>query len=153
MQGKINLPGHCLLSMQTSGCMAEYFTTAGYFYKTSTSAIQDSPILSICFEVLHSVTGMSVHRDAEICLKRGWYHIHSHQHCPSSVLQRLCCPSIRQCASQYKWYSRTPGIVLILCFWSRPGLSQSLGFEPVTDVSPERAAHVLSACLELEKVA
>ena len=26
--------------MQTSGCMAEYFTAAGYFYKTSTLAIE-----------------------------------------------------------------------------------------------------------------
>ena len=26
--------------MQTTGYMAEYFTTAGYFYKTSTSAIE-----------------------------------------------------------------------------------------------------------------
>ena len=26
--------------MQTTVCMAEYFTTAGYFYKTSTSAIE-----------------------------------------------------------------------------------------------------------------
>ena len=72
---------------------------------------------------------------------------------PTSIAPRLCC---RVCAapksvSVYKLYSRPPCIVLNLCFWFRPGLSQSLGFEPVTDVLPDRAARVL--CQELEKVA
>ena len=40
-------------------------------------------------------------------------------------------------------------------FWFLPGISQSLGFERVTDVTLDRAgcaASVLSACQELEKV-
>ena len=40
LQGKINVPGHYLLCMQKTGCMTEYFTTAEYFYKKSTSAIE-----------------------------------------------------------------------------------------------------------------
>ena len=40
LQGKINVLGRCLLCIQTTGCMAEYFTTAEYFYKTSASAIK-----------------------------------------------------------------------------------------------------------------
>ena len=56
-------------------------------------------------------------------------------------------------ASHYKWYTRPRCIVLNLCFWFRPGISQSLGFELVTDVLPDRAAGVLSACHELEKIA
>ena len=35
----MNVPSLCLLCMQSTGCIAEYFTTAGYFYKTSTSEI------------------------------------------------------------------------------------------------------------------
>ena len=97
--------------------------------------------------VLKLWTGISVHGEAELRNKR-WYHIHSHQHCPLSVL-RL---SVLQSVSVYKLYSRPPCIVLNLCFWFRPGLSQSLRFEPVTDVPPDRAARVLSACQELEKV-
>ena len=52
-------PGCCLLCMQTSVCMAEYLTTAGlrdistkHQYQQSNSC-QDSPILSIRFEVLN----------------------------------------------------------------------------------------------------
>ena len=40
LQGRVNAPGRCLLYMQSTGCIAEYVTTAGYFYKTSTSAIE-----------------------------------------------------------------------------------------------------------------
>ena len=40
LQGKMNVPSHCLLCMQATGCMAEYFTTAGYFDKISTSVIE-----------------------------------------------------------------------------------------------------------------
>ena len=83
-------------------------------------------------------------------LNKRWYHIHSHQHCPSSVLQRLCCPSLES-VSVYKLYSRPPCIVLNLCFWFRPGISHSLGFDPVTDVPPARASRCSSACQQLEK--
>ena len=151
MQEKINIPGCCLLCimMQTTGCMTEYFTTAGYFYKTSTSVIE--------FDSRQPKNVDSFRSFALACqcmemLNKRWYHIHSHQHFPSSVLPRLCCPSIRvsfalqivQSASLHSFN---------LCFWFRPGLSQSLGFEPETDVPPDRAARVLSACQELEKVA
>ena len=68
--------------------------------------------------------------------------------CAASVLPFNSC----QCASHYKLYSLPRCIVLNLCFWFGPGISLSLGFERVTDVPPDRAAHVLSACQELEKV-
>ena len=55
--------------------------------------------------------------------------------------------------NSYNMCNWPPCIVLNLCFWFRPGLSQSLGIEPVTDVPPDRAARVLSACQELEMVA
>ena len=83
-------------------------------------------------------------------LNKRWYQIHSHQHCPSSVLQRLCCPSLES-VSVYKLYSRPPCIVLNLCFWFRPRISNSLGFDPVTDVPPARASRCSSACQQLEK--
>ena len=102
---------------------------------------QDSPVLSIRFEDLNWHMEM---------LNKRWYHIHSHQHCPSSVL-RAAPQSVS--ASPYKLYSRPPCIVLNLCFWFRPRIGQSLGIEPVTDVPPDRAARVLSACQELETVA
>ena len=51
----------------------------------------------------------------------------------------------------YKLYSRPPCIVLNLCFWFRPGISHSLGFDPVTDVPPARASPCSSACQQLEK--
>ena len=131
--------------------MAEYFTAAGYFYKTSTSAIEfvsRQPILSIRFEVLHC---MSVHGDAE-------QEVVSHPFQPALPL--VCAVAAASklpfnlCRSrQYKLYIRTPCIVLNMCFWFRPGLGQSLGFEPVTDVPQDRAASVLSSCQELEKVA
>ena len=95
-------------------------------------------------------TGMSVHGDAE-------QEVASHPFPPA--LPVVCAAESMlpfnpcQCASQYKLYCQPLCIVLNLCFWFRPGLSQSLGFEPVTDVPPDRAARVLSACQELEKVA
>ena len=75
---------------------------------------------------------------------------------PTSIAPRLCCVCAALqsvSASPYKLYSRPPCKVLNLCFWFWPGLSQSLGFEPVTDVSPDRAACLLATCKELEKVA
>ena len=63
LQGKINLPGRCLLSMQTTGCMAEYFTTAGYFYKTSTSTIEIISRQPNTVDLFR--TGTSVHGNAE----------------------------------------------------------------------------------------
>ena len=94
-------------------------------------------------------TGMSMDGDAE-------QEVVSHPFPPAlplvcaaaSVLPFNPC----QCSSHYKFYSLPPCIVLNLCFWFRPGISQSLGIEPVTDVPPDRAARVLSACQELEKV-
>ena len=44
--------GCCLLLHANSWLYAEYFTTAAYFYKTSTSAIENNPILSIRYQVL-----------------------------------------------------------------------------------------------------
>ena len=92
---------------------------------------------------------MSVHGDAEQEVV---------SHIPTGIAPRLCCvlplnPCQQHRALHYKLYSRPPCIVLNLCFWFRPGLSQSLGFGPVIDVPPDRAARVLSACQELEKVA
>ena len=68
--------------------------------------------------------------------------------CAASVLPFNQC----QCALHYNLYSRPPCIVLNMCFWFRPGISQSLGFKRVTDVPLDRAqaASVLSACQELE---
>ena len=87
---------------------------------------------------------MSVHGDAE-------QEVVSHPFPPALPL--VCAAASALPFKVYKLYSRPPCIVLNLCFWFRPGLSQSLGFEPVTDVLPDRAARVLSACQELEKVA
>ena len=87
---KINLPGRCLLCMQTSGCMAEYFTTAGYFYKTSTSATE---FVSRQPNIVDSFRNFELACQCMEMLNKRWYHIHSHQHCPSSVLPRLCCSS------------------------------------------------------------
>ena len=103
-----------------------------------------------CRFVSKFCTGMSVYGDAE-------QEVVSHPFQPAlpfvcsaaSVLPFNPC----QCASQYKLYSRPPCIVLNLYFWLRPGLSQSLRFESVTDVPQDRPARVLSTCLELEKVA
>ena len=109
------------------------------------NSIQDSPKMSIRFEVLHW------HVSAWRCWTRG-----SITSIPSSIAPRLCC---RVCAalqsvsaSHYKLYSRPPCTVLNLCFFFRPGLGQSLGIEPGTDVPQDRAACVLSVCQELEKV-
>ena len=126
------------------GCMAEYFTTAGYFYKTSTSAIK---FVSRQPNTVDSFRSFALACTDMEMLKRGWYHIHSHQHCPSSVL-RLSAP---QSVSVYKLYSLPPCIVLNLCFSFRPGISHSLGFDPVTDVLPARASRCSSACQQLEK--
>ena len=60
--------------------------------------------------------------------------------------------SVPVCASHYKLYSRPRCIVLKFCFWFWPGISQSLGFERVTDVPPDRAVRVQSAYQELEKI-
>ena len=90
LQGKINLPVRCLLCRQTTGCMPEYFTTTGYFYKTSTIAIEFVSRQPNTVDSFRSVELAC--QCMEMLNKR--YHIHSHQHCPSSVLC-LCCPSIR----------------------------------------------------------
>ena len=97
---------------------------------------------------------MSVHGDAE-------QEVVSHPFPPALPL--VCAASVPlfnpcQCASaaslvHYKLYSQPPCIVLNLCFWFRSGMNQSLGFERVTDVPPDRAARVLSAHQELEKAA
>ena len=134
--------------MQTTGCMAENFTLAEYFYKTSTPAnsFQDSPILSIRFEVLNW------HVSAWRCWTRGGI-----TSIPTSIAPLCCvCAALQSVSCQarhYKLYSLPPCIVLNLCFWFRPGISQLLGIESVTDVQPDCAAHVLSACHKLEKVA
>ena len=85
---------------------------------------------------------MSVHGDAE-------QKVVSHPFPPALPL--VCAVSVLsfnqcQCAAQYKLYSLPPCIVLNLCFWFWPGISQSLGFERVTDVLPDRAARVPFAC-------
>ena len=90
---------------------------------------------------------MSVHGDAE-------QEVAAHPFPPALPL--VCAAAVLpfnpcQCASHYKLYYQPPCMVLNLCFWFRPGISQSLGFERVTDKSPDRAARVLSA--DLEKVA
>ena len=129
------------------GGMAEYFTTAGYFYKTSTSAIE--------FVSRQPITVVSFRSFALACqcmemLKRGGI-----TSIPTSIAPRLCCVCLPfnpcQCASHYKLYSRPPCVVLNLCFWFRPGISHSLGFERVTDVSPARASRCSSACHQLKK--
>ena len=80
LQGKINVPGCCLLCMQTTGCMTEYFTTAGHFYKTSTSATEfvwRQP------NIVDSFRSFELACQCMEMLSKRWYHIHS----------RLCCPS------------------------------------------------------------
>ena len=124
-----------------------FCTTAGYFYKTSTSAIEfvqkqpDTIDLFRSFELACQCMEM---------LNKWQHHIHSHQHCPSSVLCLSALQSVSAC-QHYKQYSRPPCIVLNLCFWFQPGISQSLGFELVTDVPPSRASRCSSACHQLEK--
>ena len=90
---------------------------------------------------------MSVYGDAE-------QEVVSHPFPPALPL--VCAASVlpfNQC--QLRPTNCTIGLpaVLNLCFWFRPGIGQSLGIKPVTDVPPDRAARVLSACQELEKVA
>ena len=108
---------------------------------------QDSPILSIRFEVLN--WHVSAWR---------WWTRGGITFIPTSIDPRpcVCAPlqsvSVPRCALQYKFYSLPPCIVLNLCFWFQPGIGQSLGIEPVTDVQQDRAVRVLSTCHELEKV-
>ena len=83
LQGKINVLGRCLLCIQTTGCMAEYFTTAEYFYKTSASAIK---FVSRQPNTVDSFRSLALACQCMEMLNKRWYHIHSHQHCPSSVL-------------------------------------------------------------------
>ena len=146
----MNVPGRCLLCMQTSGCMELYFTTAGYFYKTSTSAIEFVskqpnnvdlyPSLELAYQCM------------EILNKR---HIHS-----ISIALRLCCgcaalQSVSVCfALQFVQSASLHSLSFKfkLVFLVSAGISQSLGFERVTAMSPDHAARVLSACQELEKV-
>ena len=147
LRGRMNVPGRCLLCMQTIGCMSEYFTPGRIFLqKINISDRIRFKTAQYCRFVLKFALACQFME----MLKRGWYHIHSHQHFSSSVLPRLCCPYIRVSVQIVQSASC---IVLNLCFWFLPGLSQSLGFEPVTDVLPDSAARVLSACQELEKVA
>ena len=56
-----------------------------------------------------------------------------------------------QCASHYKLYSRPRCIVLNLCFLFLTGISQSLGFERVTDMPPASTSRCSPAAHELEK--
>ena len=90
-----------------------------------------------CRFVSKFCSGMSVHGDAE-------QEVVSHPFPPASPLVCAAASVLPfnqcQCAPHYKLYSRPPCIVLNLYFWFRPGLSQSLGFEFVTDVPPDRAA-------------
>ena len=92
-------------------------------------------------------TGMSVNGDAEQEV------VSHHPHCLVCAAASVLPFNPSQCVQHYKLYNRPPCIVLYLCFWFRPGISQSMGFEPVTNVPPDRAASVLSACQELEKAA
>ena len=105
-----------------------------------------SPILSIWFEALNwHISGFSAWR---------WWTRGSITSIPTSIAPRLCCVCpFNQCqhALHYKLYSRPPCIVLNLCFSFRPGISQSLGFERVTDVPPARASRCSSACHQLGK--
>ena len=99
-----------------------------------------------CRFVSKFCTGMSVHGDAE-------QEVVSHPFPPA--LPIVCAASVLpfnpcQCARHYKLYSRPPCIVLNLCFWFRPGISQSLGLECVTD-APARSSRCSSACDQLEK--
>ena len=114
----------------------------GYFYKTSTSAIEfvsrqpNTVDLFRSFELAYQCMEM-LNSEQEVVS-------HPFQHCPSS-LQRLCCPSIMnpcQFALHYKLYSLPRCIFLNLCFWFLNGISLSLGFELVTVVPPDRAVHV-----------
>ena len=84
---KINVQGCFLLCMQTTGCMAEYFTTAGYFYKISTIAIE---FVSRQPNTVDSFRSFALACQCVEMLNKRWYHIHSHQRCSSSVLPRLC---------------------------------------------------------------
>ena len=137
------------------------FTTAGYFYKYFTTAIfYNSSIFLQNINISDRIRQPNIvdsFRSFELAcqcmemLNKRWYHIFP----PALPLVcAACCPSIRfsSAASPYKLYSRPPCIVLNSCFWFRPGIGQSLGIEPVTDELPDRAARVLSACQELEKV-
>ena len=114
LQGRMNVQGCCLLCMLSTGCTAEYFTTAAYFYKTSTSAIEFvSRQPKYCRFVSKFWTGMSVHGDDE-------QEVVSHPFPP--VLPLICAASVLpfnpcQCASRYKLYSLSPCIVLNWCLW------------------------------------
>ena len=87
LQRRMNVPSLCLLYMQSTGCIAEYFTAAGHFYKTSTSAIEfvsrqpnTVTLLSIRFEVLNWYVS------AWRCWTRGGI-----TSIPTSFAPRLCC--------------------------------------------------------------
>ena len=101
------------------------------------NSFQDSPILSIRFEVLNW----------HVSAWKLYYHTHSHQHCTSSVLQPLQSVSVcfaLQIVQSASLHSFT------LVFLVSAGISQSLGFERVADVPTDRAARVLSVCQGLE---
>ena len=107
-------------------------------------SFQNSPILSICLEAFNWQSS------AWRCWTRG-----SITSIPTIIAPRLCniCLPFNMCqhASHYPLYSRPPCIIFNLCFWFRPGISQSLGFERVTDVPPTSASRCSSACHQLEK--
>ena len=84
-------------------------------------------------------TGISVHGDAEQGVVSHSFPPASPLVSPASVLPFNPC----QCASYYKLYSLPRCIVLNLCFWFLPGISQSPGFERVTDVPPDHGVRNL----------
>ena len=73
-----------------AACFACKQLVVWYFHKTSTSAIE---FVSRQPNTVDSFRSFALACQCMEMLNKRWYHIHSHEHCPSSVLQRLCCPS------------------------------------------------------------
>ena len=72
--------GPCLLCMQTTRCMAEYFTTAGYFLQNIIISYR------ICYSTTEYCRFVSTFCAYQRIKMLNKYHIHSHQHCPLPVL-------------------------------------------------------------------
>ena len=112
---KLKCMGCCLLCMQTSGCMAEYFTTAGYFYKISTSAIEFVSKQPNTVDLFRGFAKLNWHISAWRCWARG-----SITSIPTSIAPRLQWCSMRVSVL------RTSSLhSLNLCFWFRTGIIQS----------------------------
>ena len=106
--------------MQTTGCMAEYFTTVSTEIPQNINISVESAIEFVSRQpnTVDLFRSFELASQCIVMWNKRWYHIHSHQHYPSSVLC-LCCPSIRVSVLRT---TNCPCKVLYWCFWFRQEL-------------------------------